>query len=120
MLAVNVATRSLYRQLADDFATSIRDGTLKAGERVPSVRELSRDRGLSLATVVHAYEVLEAGGLHRDATALGLLCERGVANCAHFTRSFKRHLENHARRVSTSASSFFRCWSRCAIARSFH
>jgi DNA-binding transcriptional MocR family regulator len=55
-------TRSLYRQLADDFATSIRDGTLKAGERVPSVRELSRDRGLSLATVVHAYEVLEAEG----------------------------------------------------------
>jgi DNA-binding transcriptional MocR family regulator len=55
-------TRSLYRQLADDFATSIRGGTLKAGERVPSVRELSRDRGLSLATVVHAYEVLEAEG----------------------------------------------------------
>ncbi len=55
--------RSLYRQLADDFAASIRDGTLKAGERIPSVRELSRDRGLSLATVVHAYEVLEAQGL---------------------------------------------------------
>src|SRR6185312_2572012 len=54
--------RSLYRQLAEDFATSIRDGTLKAGERVPSVRELSRDRGLSLATVVHAYEILEAEG----------------------------------------------------------
>src|SRR6185437_3075933 len=52
--------RSLYRQLADDFAASIRDGTLKAGERVPSVRELSRDRGLSPATVVHAYELLEA------------------------------------------------------------
>ncbi len=54
--------RSLYRQLAEDLAASIRDGTLKAGERVPSVRELSRDRGLSPATVVHAYEVLEAGG----------------------------------------------------------
>ncbi len=55
-------TRSLYRQLADDFAASIRDGTLKAGERVPSVRELSRDRGLSPSTVVHAYELLEADG----------------------------------------------------------
>jgi DNA-binding transcriptional regulator YhcF (GntR family) len=54
--------RSLYRQLADDFAVSIRDGTLKAGDRIPSVRELSRDRGLSPATVVHAYEVLEAEG----------------------------------------------------------
>lgn len=52
----------LYRQLADDFAASIRAGTLQPGERVPSVRELSRERGLSPATVVHAYELLEADG----------------------------------------------------------
>jgi DNA-binding transcriptional MocR family regulator len=52
----------LYRQLADDFAASIRDGTLGAGERVPSVRTLARERGLSSATVVHAYELLEADG----------------------------------------------------------
>lgn len=52
----------LYRQLADDFAASIRDGTLGSGERVPSVRTLSRERGLSVATVVHAYESLEAEG----------------------------------------------------------
>ena len=32
------------------------------GDRVPSVRELSRDRGLSPATIVHAYELLEADG----------------------------------------------------------
>ena len=53
---------TLYRQLADDFAASIRDGTLEAGARVPSVRQLSRERGLSPATVVHAYELLEAEG----------------------------------------------------------
>jgi DNA-binding transcriptional MocR family regulator len=55
-------TSSLYRQLADDFVTSIRNGVLGPGERVPSVRQLSRDRGLSAATVVHAYEILEAEG----------------------------------------------------------
>ncbi len=52
----------LYRQLADDFAASIQNGTLEAGTRVPSVRELSRERGLSPSTVVHAYELLEASG----------------------------------------------------------
>jgi DNA-binding transcriptional MocR family regulator len=52
----------LYRRLADDISTLIRDGTLRLGERVPSVREISRERTLSTATVVHAYELLEAGG----------------------------------------------------------
>ena len=52
----------LYKRLADDIATLIRDGTLRLGERVPSVREISRERALSTATVVRAYELLEGGG----------------------------------------------------------
>ncbi|HVW68359.1 MAG TPA: PLP-dependent aminotransferase family protein, partial [Steroidobacteraceae bacterium] len=53
----------LYQRLADDLSTLIRDGTLRPGERIPSVREISRERTLSTATVVHAYELLEAQGL---------------------------------------------------------
>ena len=53
----------LYQRLADDISTLIRDGTLRLGERIPSVREISRERSLSTATVVRAYEVLEAQGL---------------------------------------------------------
>lgn len=49
----------LYRQLADEIAASIRAGTLARGERVPSVRALARQRGVSLATVVQAYRTLE-------------------------------------------------------------
>ena len=52
----------LYQRLADDIATLIRNGTLPAGERIPSVREISRERTLSTATVVHAYELLEGQG----------------------------------------------------------
>jgi DNA-binding transcriptional MocR family regulator len=52
----------LYQRLADDFSTLIRDGTLRLGERIPSVREISRERSLSTATVVHAYELLEGQG----------------------------------------------------------
>ena len=53
----------LYKQLADDLTVLIRQGALKPGDRVPSVRETSRERGMSPATVIHAYELLEGEGL---------------------------------------------------------
>src|SRR6201999_3576457 len=52
----------LYQQLADDLTALIRSGALKPGDRVPSVRETSRERGMSPATVIHAYELLEGRG----------------------------------------------------------
>src|SRR5580698_1220724 len=52
----------LFQRLADDIATQIRTGTLRLGERIPSVREISRERSLSTATVVRAYEALEGQG----------------------------------------------------------
>src|SRR5262249_22342802 len=52
----------LYQQLADDLTALIRAGALKPGDRVPSVRETSRERGMSPATVIHAYELLEGRG----------------------------------------------------------
>ena len=52
----------LYQQLADDLSLLIRQGILEPGDRVPSVRETSRERGLSPATVIHAYELLEGQG----------------------------------------------------------
>lgn len=40
----------------------MREGTLRVGDRAPSVREISREHGASPGTVVHAYELLEARG----------------------------------------------------------
>lgn len=53
----------LYQELAADLSTLIRQGTLQAGDRIPSVRELCRERGVSPATAMRAYDVLEANGL---------------------------------------------------------
>ena len=53
----------LYKTVADELATLIRAGTLEVGDRVPSVRELCRERGVSPATAMRAYEDLEAAGL---------------------------------------------------------
>ncbi|WP_116809213.1 PLP-dependent aminotransferase family protein [Steroidobacter cummioxidans] len=53
----------LYQELAADITSLIQQGTLQAGERIPSVRELCRERGVSPATAMRAYDVLEANGL---------------------------------------------------------
>ena len=50
---------ALYLQLAQTIANAIRAGTLTAGERVPSVREMARQEGVSTSTVIQAYRSLE-------------------------------------------------------------
>ena len=52
-----------YEDLAEHVASLIANGALRPGDRLPSVRELRRDRGVSPATVTHAYQLLEARGL---------------------------------------------------------
>lgn len=46
-----------------EMAALIEAGTLRQGDRLPSVRRLSRQRGVSVATVVQAYLGLEDRGL---------------------------------------------------------
>ena len=52
-----------YERYADAIAQLIHSGALRPGERVPSVREASRARGISPSTVFAAYYLLEAQGL---------------------------------------------------------
>src|SRR5262245_12281371 len=54
---------TLYRDLANDLSELITRGTLRVGDRVPSVRQLCRERKISPATAMRAYESLEAQGL---------------------------------------------------------
>src|SRR6185503_20235188 len=53
----------LYEQLASEVGDAIRRGALRAGDRLPSVRRLAGDRGVSVATVLSAYLQLENAGL---------------------------------------------------------
>ncbi len=53
----------LYETVADSISGMISAGTLRPGERVPSVRRLFTQRKVSVATVLRAYEVLENQGL---------------------------------------------------------
>jgi DNA-binding transcriptional MocR family regulator len=52
-----------YEALANDITESIAAGALQPGDRLPSVRETSKSRGVSPSTVFEAYYLLEARGL---------------------------------------------------------
>ncbi len=53
----------LYDQVADELAELVRQGTFRPGERLPSVRQFSRQRKISITTVLQAYMRLEDQGL---------------------------------------------------------
>jgi len=52
-----------YERIAEDIAHLIESGTFRPGDGIPSVRELSRQRAVSITTVLQAYYLLEARGL---------------------------------------------------------
>jgi len=53
----------LYKQVALRISELIEHGTLRPGERVPSVRRCSEQQNVSIATVMQAYRLLEDRGL---------------------------------------------------------
>ncbi len=68
-----------YEALAQEIAESIAHGQLRPGERVPSVREASRSRGVSPSTVFEAYYLLEARGLIEARPRSGYFVRHTVA-----------------------------------------
>lgn len=53
----------LYERVADRIGRQIRSGVLRAGDRMPSLRRVSSDQQVSMATAVEAYLLLERQGL---------------------------------------------------------
>lgn len=73
---------ALVQQIVDGFRQMVQDGALRAGTKLPSIRQFAHAHGVSVYTVVDAYDRLVAQGLavsrphsgffvHRRADALG-------------------------------------------------
>src|SRR5512143_727542 len=58
-----VSQESLYKRVALRLSELIEHGTLRPGERVPSVRKCSEQQDVSVATVMQAYRLLEDRGV---------------------------------------------------------
>jgi len=76
-------TTKLYSTLAAELGDMIRSGTLRSGDRMPSVRQLCQERRLSPATAMRAYQELEAKGLvearHRSGYFASALWRQSLA-----------------------------------------
>lgn len=74
-----MARQSLAQQVAAAIAQQITDGALKAGEKLPSLREYMRLHGHSKNTVITAYEHLAAEGLVEARHGQGFFVIKRVA-----------------------------------------
>ena len=64
MLAVDHASAvPPFEQVRVQLAAQIADGALRAGTKLPTVRQLADDLGLAVNTVARTYRELEAAGL---------------------------------------------------------
>jgi GntR family transcriptional regulator/MocR family aminotransferase len=101
------APRPLHRQLYEGLRVSITDGTLRAGQRLPSSRGLASELGLSRITVLNAYAQLLAEGYLQSRIGSGtVVCpslpdQAGVwnpqAGNGERSRSARRRLSQRAR-----------------------
>jgi len=53
----------LYEKIVSSIAQLIQEGTYRPGERIPSVRQMSKQQEVSISTVLQAYLVLENRGV---------------------------------------------------------
>lgn len=64
LLVVDPSSASpLFQQIADGVRTEVIRGSLRAGSRLPSAKELATSLELNLHTVLKAYQVLRDEGL---------------------------------------------------------
>ena len=58
----NLSGKALYEQIYDQIKNQILEGTLKAGESLPTIRGLAKDLRISVITTSRAYSDLERDG----------------------------------------------------------
>ena len=71
ILISNSSDRPIYEQICIQIKSMIMDGTLSAGEALPSMRALAKDLHISVITVQRAYEDLTRDGFIETVSGKG-------------------------------------------------
>lgn len=72
------STKGIFLQIADTLCKQVLDGKLKAGDRVPSVRELAVDFEVNRNTVMRSYSYLQEKNIFENRRGVGFF----IANTA--------------------------------------
>lgn len=70
---------ALYQQIVDQFKSQIRARHLPSGTRLPTIRRLAQDLGVTRVTVQSAYDELQAGGWIESTVGRGTFVSEGSA-----------------------------------------
>jgi DNA-binding transcriptional regulator YhcF (GntR family) len=90
-----------YEQIRGQLEAMVASGTLEAGDRLPSIRQLAHDLGLATGTVARAYAELESAGLVVSRRRTGTVVSDGVAaSAAERRRRLAEAAEQYARAVA--------------------
>ncbi len=89
-LAVDPA-RAPFQQIMDQFRSLIERGELRAGDALPTVRQLAGDLGVAPNTVARAYAELQEEGLVTSNGRRGTRVASGVRAGDKPTRARKLH-----------------------------
>jgi GntR family transcriptional regulator len=71
---------AIYDQVIRQVKFAVASGVLKAGDMVPSVRDLARELTLNPNTVARAYRQLQADGVLVSLRGTGMAVAEGVAD----------------------------------------
>ena len=100
----NASGKALYEQIYDRIRTMILDGTLKAGQPLPTIRGLAKDLRISVITTSRAYADLERDGYIYSVVGKGsFVSERNV----DFVRD--KNLEEMRSNLAAAAELAARC-----------
>lgn len=73
----------LYQNLIDWFQEQLTKGNLTAGDKMPSLRSVAKDQGVSLNTAIHGYELLAKDGWIESRPKSGyFVCHRSQMRAA--------------------------------------
>lgn len=65
------STKGIFQQLADTLSRRILEGTMNAGERVPSVRDLAEEFEVNRNTLLRTYTLLNDAGIIENKRGVG-------------------------------------------------
>lgn len=97
----NSSGEPIYAQIVTQVRRMIVTGELRAGEPLPSMRQLARDLRISLITTKRAYEELETAGL--IVTVGGKGCFVGEANPERLAEANRVELEKQLAAAAATA-----------------